>query len=99
MMEFSGAFLLIVDSFSDMSDIRVGDKTHRVHWLLDHLKGALQTQTRNLTFSYCAWVAPFFFGGVCATWHGPQHTAHSTRVPSCFSAAPSKSSLFKLRLY
>jgi hypothetical protein len=34
-----GAFLLVIDSFSNMSDVQVGGKTHRVHTLLDHLKG------------------------------------------------------------
>jgi hypothetical protein len=33
-----GSFLLVIDSFSNMSDVQVGGKTHRVHTLLDHLK-------------------------------------------------------------
>ena len=34
-----GAFLLIVDSFSNMSEIEVGKNKYRVHMLLDNIKG------------------------------------------------------------
>ena len=34
-----GAFLLVIDSFSHMSDVKVGKNTYKVHVLLDHIKG------------------------------------------------------------
>jgi 25S rRNA (uracil2843-N3)-methyltransferase len=34
-----GAFLLIVDSAGDFSEIRVGTKTYMVYTLLDYIKG------------------------------------------------------------